>query len=195
VKISAIILSAGFSSRINVFKPLLKINERTFLEEIVFKLEDIVSEIVVVLGYKSDEILNTVNLKSAKFVLNENYEKGMFSSLKQGILEIQDGNAFLLNPVDCPLVKKQTYKQIVEFWQKNPEKIIIPQYENKKGHPAIFPAWSTDEILKYPDNTPGGVRNFIERNFSSVELFKTDDRGVIIDIDTIEDYKRWIGKF
>jgi len=192
VKISAVILSAGFSSRINGFKPLLKINGRTFLEEIVLKVEDIVSEIVVVLGHRSDEILNAVNLKSAKFVLNENYEKGMFSSLKQGILEIQDGNAFLLNPVDCPFVKKQTYKQIVEFWQKNPEKIVIPQYENRKGHPAIFPAWSTGEILKYPDDIPGGVRNFIEKNLSAIKLFKTNDKGVIIDVDTVEDYERWI---
>lgn len=67
-KISAIILSAGYSSRMRDFKPLLKISDRTALEHIVdsFYKAD-VKDIIVVVGHKAEEIKNVYQGTKIKF--------------------------------------------------------------------------------------------------------------------------------
>ena len=84
INISGIILAAGFSSRMKTNKALLKINPirekhsngasgvngRTFLEEIYSKMKVCVTEVIVVLGHKKEEILSGVELSGAKIVFN-----------------------------------------------------------------------------------------------------------------------------
>ncbi|MFH1956962.1 MAG: nucleotidyltransferase family protein [bacterium] len=187
-KVSGIILSAGFSSRMKTNKALLEMDGKTFLENIFSKLNDCVREVIVVLGHGKEEILSEVKLPGAKIVFNENFKAGQFSSLKKGISAMSpDSEGFMLNPVDCPLVRKETYREMLELWGQNGSRILIPVFNGMKGHPAIFPASAAGEILKSPDDTAGGVRFFLKKYGNAVSYFKTSDKGVIIDADTPED--------
>ena len=69
--VSGIILAAGFSSRMKTTKALLKISDKTFLENIFSKLNDCVTEVIVVLGHRKEEILSGVKLPGAKIVFND----------------------------------------------------------------------------------------------------------------------------
>jgi len=172
-------------------KALLKINGNTFLENIFFKLNDCVDEVIVVLGYGKKEILSGVKLPGAKIVFNENFKNGQFSSLKKGLSSMSpDSEGFMLNPVDCPLVKEGTYREMLELWDRDRSKILIPVFNGRRGHPAIFPALVAGEIRKSPDNLADGLRFFIKKYGNIISSFKTSDKGVIIDADTPEDFNR-----
>ncbi len=188
----------------------------TFLEEICRKMAPLTEELIVVLGSDKDDILKYTNLTEARtayvsvpdaapparpresagnveIVYNENYKKGMFSSLKKGLSRVPHGNAFMINPVDCPVVKKETYKDLLAKWRKKPEKIHIPSFDGRRGHPAIYPARLVEEILKSPDNLPGGLKFFLEREKEIISYVDTKDKGVIMDVDTPADYEKMAG--
>jgi NDP-sugar pyrophosphorylase family protein len=64
----AVILAAGRGSRMRpltdkIPKPLVKISGRSFLEHIVESLIDFVDEIIVVVGYRGDQIIDFLNKK------------------------------------------------------------------------------------------------------------------------------------
>jgi len=187
INVSGIILAAGFSSRMKINKALLKTSGKTFLENIFSKLNDCVTEVIVVLGHKKEEILSDVKLPGAKIVFNENFKNGQFSSLKKG-LSVMSSNSggFMLNPVDCLCVKEETYREMLELW--NRQGILIPVFDGKRGHPAIFPSAIAGEILKSPDELAGGLKFFLKKHKNIISHFKTSDKGVIIDVDTPEDF-------
>jgi len=199
-----LILAAGLSSRMKKngdggIKALLTSSGGvTFLEGIYRRMAEFSEKVIIVLGADKDEILkhskfavSAVNAGRAEIVYNENYKNGMFSSLKKGLSHLPRGNAFMINPVDCPAVKKETYMALLEKWKNEPGKIHIPSFEGRRGHPAIYPAFLIREILKSPDNLPGGLKFFLERDTKNISYFDTKDKGVIMDTDTPDDYKKF----
>jgi CTP:molybdopterin cytidylyltransferase MocA len=81
-KISSIILSAGYSSRMGNFKPLLKFGEDTAVETIVkTHMNAGIDHIIVVVGHRGNEVREALKNYNVKCVQNENYSEGMFSSV------------------------------------------------------------------------------------------------------------------
>jgi len=192
--ISGIILSAGKSSRMEgLIKPLLKFKGKTFIETIIESMEKAgLDEIIVVLGANKERILSEVDIKD-KVVFNENWQEGQISSLREGILNVKDrSEGIIFTPVDHPVVKENTYKKLIEIWNKEKDKIVIPLYNGRKGHPTIFPRRFFNKILN--GNLENGARDIIRNNINSVKYVPVDDEGVIIDIDTIFDYKKFVEK-
>jgi len=65
-----------------------------------------------------------------------------------------------------------------------PTKIVIPTFKGRRGHPTIFPYNIIKEI--YVAET---LRDVIGKYEDNILLFETDDEGIILDIDTPEDYE------
>ncbi|PKN00427.1 MAG: hypothetical protein CVU78_00970 [Elusimicrobia bacterium HGW-Elusimicrobia-2] len=199
LSLTPLILAAGFSSRMknsnrnrpHYPKALLEIRPGvTFLEEIYRKVSVFSDRVIVVLGSDKDEILARVNIPRSEIVYNADFEKGMFSSVKEGLSRLSRGKAFMINPVDCPGVRQSTYEGLIRQWEKSPEKIHIPSFEGRRGHPAIYPAGLVGDILSSPDELGGGLKFFLEKEKDLILHFDTDDKGVIIDVDTFTDYEK-----
>lgn len=188
--LSAIILAAGESRRMGGhIKQLLKCGDKNFIETIILKLRSVnIPEIIVVLGANYKKIIQNTRLYNAKVLRNRDWREGQLSSLKVAIKELSsDSEGFILNPCDCPLVKNETYKKIIKFWQKNKNKIVIPTFKNIKGHPVIFPARFYGNLLS--DDLPEGARTLIKKSQDSTKLVEVNDENVTVDIDTYNDYK------
>lgn len=192
----AAILSAGSSERMGGMpKPLLKINDRNFIEHIVFEISRLpdIKRIYVVLGFKSDEVIKNITIEKSnvEILVNKNWPNGQLSSLRSAIQHLpEEAGGLLFTLVDHPLVMFETYRTLSEVHKKHPEKIIIPTFRGRKGHPAVFPARVFKILLK--EELPGGARELIKREGKNVVFVPVDDEGVIIDIDTHEDYERYI---
>lgn len=191
-KIGAIILAGGYSSRALAFKPLLPIGKMTVIERGIENFQRAgIDNIIVVLGYRADELIPVLEHLQVRYVVNVNYHTGMFSSILTGIQSLQpDLEAFFLLPADMPLIKSQTFTTLHRMYQKTGADIIYPVFQGMRGHPPLISMRLSPAILAYVD--PGGLRCFLnchEKNAHEVEVF---DEGIMRDIDTPEDYRKLI---
>ncbi|MCD6413750.1 MAG: NTP transferase domain-containing protein [Elusimicrobia bacterium] len=197
MNISGIVLAAGLSSRMGFPKALLEVKGRTFLDIICGKLAAVCREIIVVVGFRAEKIIPRIDLNSAKIevVKNKNFERGMLSSLKEALKKMTPASeGFFLNPVDHPFVKEETYRLLAQKWAKRKNRIIIPSYGGRRGHPPILPRIYIPKILELPDDISGGVKAVFPKNGAKILPLETQDKGVIIDVDTPQDYEklRWL---
>ena len=77
----------------------------------------------------------------------------------------------------------------MQCFLETPDKIIIPLYKGKRGHPTLFPRNVIEEIFE------GGIlRDIIDKNRSRLKFLNVQDEGVILDMDTKEDYDKVLKK-
>ena len=187
-KLSAIILAAGSSSRMGEPKALLKIGKETFIERIYKTLLlNSFLEIIIVLGKDYDKIINFLGKKlKVKYVRNIEYQKGQLSSVHVGIRNISESSeGILISLVDMPLIQKETVRKLIETWRTNRDKIIIPEFEGRGGHPVIFPKKFFNELLSAPMEE--GARFVVYNNSSEVIRVPVHDYGVRKDFDYPEE--------
>lgn len=178
--IDAIILAAGFSSRACCNKMLLKLNNKTIIEHCIESFQKKCSNIIVVTGHYHNDIQNIIyKYKNAKIVYNENYTKGMFSSVKTGI-ECVHSDRFFLTPGDYPLVNQDTISKMIE----SNSDIVIPMYNSKSGHPILLTSKMKNYILNSNKISLRECLTTFEK-----QRINTNDIGVITDVDTITDYE------
>jgi molybdenum cofactor cytidylyltransferase len=189
--IEGVILAAGLSNRTGVFKMELLLEGKTLIEHTIHNMVGFCSQVIVVGGHKSERIFEiTKKYTNVRMVLNPHYRTGMFSSVREGVRHVK-AKWFFFTPGDYPLVKKTTYQELLDARFMYPlEKILIPVYQGRKGHPIMIKGCLVKELLK--ESMDSTLRKFINRiGFSPVEV---DDDGILVDIDTLEDYemaKRW----
>jgi molybdenum cofactor cytidylyltransferase len=185
--LEGVILAAGFSSRTGVFKMGLPLAGKTLIEHTIQRMIDFCSRVIVVGGHNSERITGiTKTYANVQVVLNPYYRTGMFSSVKEGVRHVK-AKWFFFTPGDYPLVKKTTYQSLLAACRAYPgETIFIPVCRGRKGHPILMKGFLVKELLREPDDS--NLREFIGRNgFTPVEV---DDDGILVDIDTLEDYER-----
>lgn len=185
----AIILAAGYSSRANAYKMTLPIGEMTVLEHTISKFEGVCSRVIIITGYKPEIIEAEMKKVIAKahyafridLVFNKDFQQGMFHSIKAGCREIKSAN-FFLTPGDCSLVNNETVWDLA----KQQGEVVIPSFNLKGGHPIKLSSKVKKQVLESnSENNLREVLNQYKRNY-----FAVNDPGVIMDIDTPEDYQK-----
>lgn len=191
--ISGILLAAGESTRmLPGFKPLLKWGKRTVIGECVYQLRaSQLADIFVVLGHREAEIRPRLAGAAVQFAINENYQKGMFSSIKTGLAMLgPNTDAVLIALVDQPMIKTALINQLIEAYGNGDKGIVLPAYKGKPGHPIIISAKYIDDILQLDDDAPGGLRAFINAHAGDWLTVPVDTPDVLEDIDLPEHYER-----
>jgi molybdenum cofactor cytidylyltransferase len=180
--VEGVVVAAGLSLRANTFKPLLKFGEKTLIEKSIEGMYDICSKIIVVGGYQIEEIASVLsNYSKVELVFNENYKDGMFSSVKKGFEHVKQDKFFFI-PGDYPLISNKVYEVMLRV----PGDIVIPTYRGNKGHPVLIKSILIKELFSQTDYS--NLKEFIDKQgFTTVEV---QEEGILIDIDTMEDYKR-----
>ncbi len=191
--INAIILAAGESKRMGKLKPLLKFNDTTFLGQIisVLKLSD-VDRITVVLGAEAETIKESMDLSGTSAVVNKNYQRGQLSSLIVGIEDIpEETEAILLCLVDAPFITKEVVNKIISKFKETDSPIIVPVFNKERGHPTLFSRSLFSELVNAPKEQ--GARYVLYSNEEKILELETAEGGILIGINTPEDYKLHFG--
>ncbi len=147
--INGLLISAGLSGRMGQFKPLMFYEDKPFVVTIVEKLLTVCEKVVVVTGFKSDEVRSVCSLQFAdrvECVFNPNYEKGMFTSLQAGLKKLKDSEWILYHFVDQPFHEEKFYKELVSHIDDNYD-WLQPCYNTKEGHPVLFKKNIFEKIL------------------------------------------------
>ncbi|MHC4843262.1 MAG: nucleotidyltransferase family protein [Planctomycetota bacterium] len=189
--INAVVLAAGQSKRMGKPKPLLKFNQLTFLGHIisVLKLSE-VDEITVVLGAAAEEIKQTVDLSEVTVVINKDYLKGQLSSLISALEQIpEQTEAIILCLVDHPFHTEELVNEIIHIFRETQSSVIIPVYNEERGHPTLFSKALFNELINAPLDQ--GARYVVYSNEDKILELKTTEKGTRIGIDTPQQYKSY----
>lgn len=189
-KIGAIILAAGKSSRMKAFKPLLEIGEVSAIDKIINTIKSAeLSWITCVTGFNSDKLIPLLKASNVISAYNDNYEKGMFTSIQKGVLQASksDLGAVFLVPVDCPIIPKTVLLAMKKKYEECPDKMIVPCYRGKKGHPLLIPKRFFEEIITYQGGI--GLKGITEKYEAELIKMETNLESVILDMDTPEGYR------
>jgi len=182
--ISAILLAAGESKRMGKLKQLTPFGRSTILEETVNNLlNSKVSEVIVVLGARADEVTEKIALKPVQTVVNPDYQQGMSTSLIAGLRLIDSkAQAVMFALGDQPLINSQTINRLIEEFCNHDKGIAIPVYRGRRGHPVIFAIRYKDELFRLKGDIGG--REIIDRYPDDVLEVPVNCEGIYIDIDT-----------
>jgi molybdenum cofactor cytidylyltransferase len=186
--ISAILLAAGESNRMGQPKQLMPFGHSTIVERTLDNLlNSTVSETIVVLGYKDDEIRKTIASKPVKIAINPDYQQGMSTSIIAGLKQIDKrARAVLIALSDQPFVDSQIITSLVQAFIANKRGIIIPVYQGRRGNPVIFAIKYKGELLNLKGDVGG--REIIKLHPDDVLEVAVNCEGVLLDIDTMENY-------
>ena len=196
--ISGIVLAAGSSQRIGTPKALLKIGEKTFLQHIVETLHSArIIDVVIVLGAEAEEIQKTIIWFDGKVVINNDWQKGQLSSIIAGLnaldltkSEPEEIHGAIICPVDHPLLTQSLLVDLLQGYWLSKKRIIIPIHRGKRGHPIIFDRELFDDIRNAPIDI--GARAVVRNHEQEVHEVDVNDEGVLINIDSPDDYKKYI---
>ncbi|MCG8573028.1 MAG: nucleotidyltransferase family protein [Spirochaetes bacterium] len=173
---------AGLSSRFKIWKPLLQFEDKSLIEHAVANAEAVCSHIIVVSGYRGEEIKEFFSSHSRVTVVNNPlYQQGMVSSIKRGLKYIENDYFFIV-PGDMPLLLPQIF---LKLWKEQDGQIMIPQYEGKPGHPVLIPKKYSHELKKWEQKR---FRSLLLSLPHKMVEFKTSN--ILMDVDTEEDYKK-----
>jgi molybdenum cofactor cytidylyltransferase len=184
--IPAIVLAAGKSERMGRPKALLSLHGRTFLENILAAIAgSSISRTVVVTGHHHEEIRQRLPLQN--IVYNPDYEKGMITSFQAGIRALPpEVDAAMLFLVDHPMVESRTIDALIVSLK--PGHISLPVFQGRRGHPVLFSASVLEEIIALPMDQ--GANIVVRKDPRRIIEVPLNTPGIIIDIDTPEDYAR-----
>ncbi|MGI6712079.1 MAG: DVU_1551 family NTP transferase [Bacillota bacterium] len=189
-RIIAIILAAGYSSRMGGFKPLLQVGKHTVIEKVVDSFFQAgINDVRIVVGYRANEIIYALSHKKIRFIINSRFSQGMFSSVQTGVDSIEDDvEAFFLLPADHPLITPEVIGKLLEIQLKTGAKIIYPCYKKVRGHPPLISTSLKKSILAWEQT--GGLRALLGKKEEEALDVEIEDRGILIDMDTPYDYRK-----
>ena len=196
--IAAIVLNGGESSRMGSPKALLSFEGKPFIEHIVTVLRaSKVGKIVVVLGFHAEEIKPRIRQLPVSIVVNRDYAKGQLSSMIAAIQSLEAEQAgekvdgALIHLVDHPFLNRSLIDEMIDVFYDSKKLIVVPRYKGRRGHPVLFAQRLFPELLSAPLDQ--GAKVVVHSHRDETLEIDTEDEGVVIDIDTPEEYQKRLG--
>ena len=176
-----VLLAAGESSRATGLKQLYKVAGEYLINRQIEQILSYGYEVVVVLGYASQQIASCIN-KDVKTIENSNYHEGMFSSVKRAF-ELLDSKRLIFCHIDRPLAKKELFEKLL----KTESPIATASYQGKNA-PPIMIQYSMKEALLASKATR--LDWWIEST-KKVVRFESDDARLLHNANTDEELRRY----
>ena len=188
--IAAVILAAGMSSRMGEAKQLLRLGDRTLLEQVIDNVRSSgVDDIVLVLGHGADAIRQSIATKNLKIVVNDAYREGMGTSLRTGISSLPpEMTAALIVLADQPFVRPETLRLLMDQYRKSNAHIVIPMYKGFRGNPVLLDRCVFPEVMALQGDI--GCRAVFGNHLEGIVKAPVEDVGILLDLDSREDFER-----
>jgi len=190
-RVAAVVLAAGMSRRLGAPKQLLRLGGKSLLECTLDKVRgSCVDEIVLVLGSAADEVRRQVATDGMRVVVNPDFQQGMGTSLRAGLAAVSTSmQAALIVLADQPFVRSSTLDQMIAYGQQQVPQILIPLYRGFRGNPVLLDRSVFPELMSLTGDV--GCRAIFGSHTESIHKLSVDDAGILLDIDSAEDWERF----
>lgn len=192
MKTGLIILAAGASSRMGQCKFLLPDrNDKPILENLLrAACEFDFTSILIVSSMKNAEaviaIADAVAPETISVIFNPRPELERFYSLKTGLFASGDIDCCFIHNADNPVLHIETLQKLYECRDK--ASVIVPTFNSKGGHPVLI----NRSVIERICGAPVDSRLNVELQKSDVFRLEIHDPEILLDIDTEEDYNRYL---
>ena len=191
LKLSAILLAAGPSSRLGQPKQLVVYDGETLVRRSARLLSVLLDDpLVAVTGYEASKVAAQCEDLAVNCVFNPEWEKGMGGSIARGaryVSNVTDG--ILVAVCDQWRLSRPDLDRLVESWRAAPKRIHAANWQEGaayvSGPPVIFPARFRGD-LKGLDKSRG-ARQLIDRHMEIVEFVELESAAM--DLDRPEDLR------
>ncbi len=187
MKISAIVMAAGMSRRMQQDKLHLKLNNRPIYEYILHTLNKYSFHEVLVVA-KDEDILKKAERFGFKGINNPHYLRGKSESIKAALKNSQKTDGYMFFVADQPFIKLKTIKKLCAKFHDNPSCIVLPYYNRVPGNPVIFPYSLKEELLQLENDQGGKV--VINNNRNKIIGVHILTNSEYLDIDTFADFEK-----
>ncbi|MFQ4141687.1 nucleotidyltransferase family protein [Chlorogloeopsis sp. ULAP02] len=189
--VAIILLAAGASTRMGVPKQLLTYQGRSLLNRATESaIASVCKPVIVVLGANFQQIRAQVNQTSIEVIENAEWELGMSSSIKSGIVSLSKYSnsidAAIIAVCDQPFLSPEIINNLVTTYSSTGKSIIASHYAETFGVPALFSHKFFSELAALRETV--GAKYLIEKHLS--EVFCIPFPLGAIDIDTPQDYEQ-----
>ena len=92
--------------------------------------------------------------------------------------------------IDHPFVDCGLLNRLLAAFSGNDASIVIPSFQNRRGHPMIFSASLFEELLQAPLDQ--GAVTVVRKHQDEILYVEVNEPGVLIDIDTPEAYNEFV---
>ena len=182
--ISCVLLAAGQSSRFGSDKLDHRLRSgETIFETSLSRYLPVCSEVIVVVQPEDQDRKHSLQEKSVTVVDSPNFEEGMSQSLIAGVSASPDASGWIIALADMPYIQTETLESLIA--QTRPNNIVQPSHEGALGNPVVFSQIFKGELLSLEGDQ--GAKSVIQRNQSRLCVVPTEDKGVLQDVDRLED--------
>jgi CTP:molybdopterin cytidylyltransferase MocA len=189
-KIVPIVLAAGPSRHLPFTKALARFGTKTALDIAVENCRGF-EQPIVVLGSGAAQIRHAIPA-GVRVVVNRRWRTGQLSSLLAALQLVPRGAAFLVFPVDHPLLTSAIVRRLSRaFVRRNAEQMIfLPICRGRVGHPAIFAPEIRGELRRAQT-----AREVVYRDPRRVKFVKVISPGTWLDFDDAASYRRCLREY
>lgn len=193
MKIGAIILAAGASTRMGTSKQMLEIQGENLLTRTIKTVAAAgIDDMAIVLGAREQTHRAVLGAYKADIVINTDWERGMGSSIKRGLKYLMasqaDLDAAIIFVCDQPMLTSDIISEIVSAFLTTKKPIVASGYSDSAGVPALFARSLFTTLNDLPDDQ--GAKKIIKQHPADVVMVPFP--GGEIDLDTIEDYQKFV---
>lgn len=190
--LTGILLAAGRAQRYGSQKMLARLPDgRYVVEASATNLMAAIGRVIAVTG-RDERLMRVLDDCGCQVVVNEQALEGMGTSIAAGVRATQSDHpdGWLVALGDMPYLNIATIVAVRDQLVASGG-IVIPQYQQQRGHPVGFSREYGESLLALQGDS--GARSVIAAALAadpqSVQLLTVNDAGVLADIDTPADLK------
>jgi len=192
LRLGALILAAGGSSRMGAPKQLLEMGGKPLVARAVdAALDSMARPVVVVLGSDSGRVLAPIKDRRIVAVNNPEWATGLSSSIRVGMAALLAAepslDAVLVAPCDQPALSAEVILRLAGA-HRSGGRIAAARYGGRNGAPAIFGREHFAALAALCGDE--GARRLLNADPAKVSAVELPELGA--DIDTPEDYAAWM---
>lgn len=193
---AAVVLAAGHADRMGSNKLTLALGPGTVVGRVVSIALAACDSVIVVIGLH-DQGTRTAVEQAARALGAEGrvevaegvpYDPGMFISVQAGLRRVTDADVVLIFPGDIPLILPETAIAVKDEVSAGRADMAVPLCGGRRGHPVAISARCVPELLAMSERST--LRQFMSVHASTTKLVPVEDRGMLLDMDTPDEYDR-----
>ena len=186
MKIGCVVMAAGNARRFGDNKLAAQFRGKSLIRRTLEAVPgDLFDAVAVVTQYL--EIAELAKEFSFAAIRNEHPDWGISHTIKLGLTELRDCDGVLFLVSDQPLLRRESVKELVELWKRQPDKIAALGHGGVRGNPCLFPARFFPELLELREDRGG---NAVIRHHEEDLILLEVDGAELYDVDTVRALER-----